>query len=44
MLYVKPHSVRERIPEKPPEKTLFVVGVPPYCNEVRFDLLSPLKF
>ena len=35
MLYVKPHSVRERIPEKPPEKTLFVVGVPPYCNEVR---------
>lgn len=39
MLFIKPHSVRERIPEKPPEKTLFVVGVPPYCNEVRILII-----
>ncbi|KAK6634139.1 hypothetical protein RUM44_004747 [Polyplax serrata] len=32
-LYVKPHNVREKIPQKPPNKTLFVVGIPPYCNE-----------
>ncbi|KAG8331735.1 ribosomal RNA-processing protein 7 homolog A [Homalodisca vitripennis] len=32
-LYIKEHAVREKCPEKPADKTLFVIGVPPYCTE-----------
>lgn len=33
-LYVRQHSVRESHQSKPKEKTLFVLNVPPYCEEV----------
>ncbi|XP_077562049.1 ribosomal RNA-processing protein 7 homolog A [Haemaphysalis longicornis] len=33
MMLFKEHSVREKSEHKPPGKTLFVVNVPPYCNE-----------
>lgn len=32
-LYYKEHSVREKNASKPPNRTLFIVNVPPYCNE-----------
>eukprot|EP00057_Strongylocentrotus_purpuratus_P009405 XP_011663879.1 PREDICTED: ribosomal RNA-processing protein 7 homolog A [Strongylocentrotus purpuratus] len=33
MLYYKEHSVKESEDTKPTDRTLFVVNVPPYCNE-----------
>uniref|UniRef100_A0A1B6FFG9 RRM domain-containing protein n=1 Tax=Cuerna arida TaxID=1464854 RepID=A0A1B6FFG9_9HEMI len=32
-LYVKQHGIREKCPEKPADRTLFVIGIPPYCTE-----------
>lgn len=32
-LFYKPHNVRESHSAKPSDKTLFVLNVPPYCNE-----------
>ncbi|KAL1128848.1 hypothetical protein AAG570_013382, partial [Ranatra chinensis] len=32
-LYLKAHSVRDKCEEKPPERTLFIIGVPPYACE-----------
>ncbi|KAL0270889.1 UNVERIFIED_CONTAM: hypothetical protein PYX00_008161 [Menopon gallinae] len=39
MLYMKAHSVREKVPEKPKDRTLFVVGVPPYYTKETFKAL-----
>jgi hypothetical protein len=33
-LFYKEHSVREKNASKPPNRTLFIINVPPYCNEV----------
>ncbi|XP_063961803.1 ribosomal RNA-processing protein 7 homolog A-like isoform X1 [Lytechinus pictus] len=33
MLYYKEHSVKEIDDSKPTDRTLFVVNVPPYCNQ-----------
>ena len=33
-LYVKEHLVRDNNQQKPRNKTLFVINVPPYCTEV----------
>lgn len=34
-LYVKEHKVREETdPKRPPNRTLFILNVPPYCTEV----------
>lgn len=33
VLFFKEHKVREHDERKPPNKTLFVVNVPPYCKE-----------
>lgn len=33
-LFMKEHIVREKCPQKPADRTLFVIGVPPYCTEV----------
>ncbi|XP_075224922.1 ribosomal RNA-processing protein 7 homolog A isoform X2 [Lycorma delicatula] len=30
---MKRHSVREKYPEKPSDRTLFILGIPPYCTE-----------
>ncbi|XP_064594855.1 ribosomal RNA-processing protein 7 homolog A-like [Liolophura sinensis] len=38
-LYLKEHSVRESSSCKPKDRTLFVVGVPPYCDEECFKRL-----
>lgn len=35
----KKHSVRSYCNKKPPDRTLFVVNVPPYCTKVSFFLL-----
>jgi hypothetical protein len=36
---VKGHNLsRETDPRKPKDKTLFVVNVPPYCNEVIINI------
>lgn len=40
MIYVKQHSVRERHPEKPSDRTLFMLDVPPYCTEVRLYIFA----
>ncbi|XP_022191951.2 ribosomal RNA-processing protein 7 homolog A [Nilaparvata lugens] len=32
-LYLKEHSIREKCLEKPSDRTLFVLGVPPYCTQ-----------
>lgn len=32
-LYMKEHSVREKCAEKPKDRTLFILGVPPYCTQ-----------
>lgn len=32
-LYLKEHSAREKCKEKPRDRTLFVIGVPPYCTQ-----------
>lgn len=34
-LYFKKHAVRDEDTTKPPDKTLFVVNIPPYCTKVR---------
>ncbi len=34
-LLFKQHSVRTHSDTKPPDRTLFIVNVPPYCTEVR---------
>ncbi|KAK3914889.1 Ribosomal RNA-processing protein 7-like protein A [Frankliniella fusca] len=33
MVFVKQHAVREKHPEKPTDRTLFMLNVPPYCTE-----------
>lgn len=33
MVFVKQHAVRDRHPEKPTDRTLFMLNVPPYCTE-----------
>ncbi len=33
-LFVKEHNVRESHVTKPRDRTLFVLNVPPHCNEV----------
>ena len=38
-LYVKEHNVRESHVTKPRDKTLFVLNVPPYCNEVKANVI-----
>lgn len=39
-LFLKMHVTREKCPQKPEYQTLFVVGVPEFCNQVnlRFKL------
>ncbi|KAJ1523025.1 hypothetical protein ONE63_002156 [Megalurothrips usitatus] len=32
-IFVKQHLVRERHPEKPCDRTLFIFNIPPYCTE-----------
>jgi len=34
-LFLKMHVTREKCPEKPEYQTLFVVGVPEFCDQVR---------
>ena len=34
-LYIKKHQLRQNEANVPAERTLFVVGVPPYCTDVR---------
>ncbi|XP_077980643.1 ribosomal RNA-processing protein 7 homolog A-like [Glandiceps talaboti] len=31
--YFKEHRVKEKSPNKPEKRTLFVINIPPYCNE-----------
>ncbi|XP_054288578.1 ribosomal RNA-processing protein 7 homolog A [Macrosteles quadrilineatus] len=31
-VYIKEHKVREKCLEKPSDRTLFIIGVPPYCT------------
>lgn len=38
-MFLKEHSIRERDEEKPRGRTLFVVSVPPYCNEASLKRL-----
>jgi len=38
-LYYKQHAVRATIPEKPTDRTLFVVNVPPYMDEASMKRL-----
>ncbi|XP_034236081.1 ribosomal RNA-processing protein 7 homolog A [Thrips palmi] len=33
MIFVKQHAVRERHPDKPSDRTLFMLNIPPYCTE-----------
>ncbi|KAJ9589122.1 hypothetical protein L9F63_017581 [Diploptera punctata] len=35
-LFYKEHSVREKNADKPPDQTLFIINVPPYCTEESF--------
>ncbi|GLG94042.1 Ribosomal RNA-processing protein 7-like protein A [Gryllus bimaculatus] len=32
-LFIKQHKVREPVPGKPTDRTLFVINVPPFCDE-----------
>ena len=35
VLYCKKHTVRDEDVARPPDKTLFVVNIPPYCTKVK---------
>ena len=41
-LYFKSHTVRDEDTTKPPDKTLFVVNIPPYCTKVRPNFFALL--
>ena len=34
VLYYKKHTIREEDTARPPDRTLFIVNVPPYCDKV----------
>ena len=42
-LFYKQHTVRSPIPEKPSDRTLFVVNVLPYMDEVSAGLRSDVS-